>query len=280
MQGERCYVSVKESLAAVAGFALLLFYVAVLLLGSFTPPADLVVFALGVLATLALHEGIHVAVAYAFGARGISVKPFRASWILVGVYVSTKTSLRRDEWLVVALAPLLVLTPAALVAAKTLEGLARETAEFIVVFNTMGAGGDLFLALAVLLSAKRDALIHDEGERVVFEGSCSRVAALTSIGKAVLAFSATFCCLWLGVLALCAFLRLDVEALGVRLIETEKAAGYAARLTNAGLATFLAVALIAALLVGLAEYKKLGRMGEASAKAGEKKDNFSATASS
>ena len=107
-------------------------------------------------AVTVLHEGIHAAVIRHYGGDvsfGVGV----AHFVLPYAYVTTSEHLRRDQFLAVALAPLVVIT---LVGVPLMVALESSLLVYPLTFNAAGAVGDLWL-VALLLRHPPGVVVED-----------------------------------------------------------------------------------------------------------------------
>lgn len=116
------------------------------------------------------HEAVHGLVMRAFGAR----PRYGIKWELLAAYATAAGHLfRRDQFLLIALAPLLTLTPLLWLAAWwTPAGAVWMALALAGILNTVGAVGDLFMSWKAL-AHPRTALVLDEedGMRVYVKAS-------------------------------------------------------------------------------------------------------------
>lgn len=125
---------------------------------------------LSVFLTTFLHEVVHIVFAKAVGGGHVRVKIIAYRRLIpVGVGVGFSNPLSLVRWSVVALAPLLFLSPI-LLALGGLEGLLGVVFSLAFLMNAVGSCGDLLLVV-LAASAGSQARVMDEGERVVLEGS-------------------------------------------------------------------------------------------------------------
>jgi hypothetical protein len=119
----------------------------------FTPGPALFLWLLaGVVIVVALHEAVHGAAALVFGHRPeFGLKPPL-------VYITFKDKIPRDHFIVVALAPFILLD-LAFAALYRVEAL-RIFADICFIINTLGAAGDIWISYK-LLGAPRGSLIQD-----------------------------------------------------------------------------------------------------------------------
>ncbi|MGB9709669.1 MAG: DUF3267 domain-containing protein [Infirmifilum sp.] len=127
--------------------------------------------------TTVLHEGIHILFMKKLGSGKTSIRPFMFKrYIPLGVSVGFTNYLSVKRWSIVAIAPLIILSPVSLVASG-LETPVTNILKFVFVFNTSGSAGDLIL-LAITLSAGLDANVKDEGEALAICNGRPRLAAI------------------------------------------------------------------------------------------------------
>ena len=209
--------------------------------------AALPAFLLSLLLVVPAHEAVHVAVAKALGAGRASVKPLVYRKVVVaGVAVSFSNPLSLARWSLVALAPLLTLSPFFL-ALSRLEGALGSlfSASFLV--NTAGSSGDLaFLLLAA--SAGPRARILDDGDAVRVLGASPKPWAVLLL-EGVYAFVAALLVLVVALLTAASALGRSLDVAGVALVEyTRSGSGLSIR-TGPGVPLAALAASLAFLLV-------------------------------
>lgn len=97
--------------------------------------------------TIVLHEAVHGAVMAAFGAQ----PQFGILWHLGAAYATAPGfAFTRTQFLLVALAPLVVLDVIGILALLTLPPFGAQLAQTLVLLNTAGAVGDLAMSALVL----------------------------------------------------------------------------------------------------------------------------------
>jgi hypothetical protein len=204
-------------------------------------------FLLSLLLVVPAHEAVHVVVAKALGAGRASVKPL-VYWkvVVAGVAVSFSNPLSLARWSLVALAPLLTLSPIFL-ALSRLEGALGSlfSASFLV--NTAGSSGDLaFLLLAA--SAGPRARILDDGDAVRVLGASPKPWAVLLL-EGVYAFVAALLVLGVALLTAASALGRSLDVAGVALVEyTRSGSGLSIR-TGPGVPLAALAATLAFLLV-------------------------------
>jgi hypothetical protein len=151
---------------------------------------------LGLLLTLALHEGVHALALRLAGVRAMKldllVWSLRLSFprqlqlrVPVGVGITVKEPLTRNK-LLASLLPPLALSPILLLLAAHAEGVLQGLLAVASFSNTIGCSGDLTLFLLLLRTGK-DAVMRDEGQALAIYGSCPPAPftrALRALGAA------------------------------------------------------------------------------------------------
>lgn len=171
---QRFEVSLKPILLQIVGVALGLLALGVVALGpGAAPPFELVALALPI--AIAVHEVTHALAATLLGARGFKCGLARAGSIVVGFSVGVREPMPLKRWLLVALAPLLLLSPLLFALARAGGALAPLFAS-VFLFNFAGSSGDVVLAW-IAASAGRGT-VRDFGDRVLVEGSQPSFRAL------------------------------------------------------------------------------------------------------
>lgn len=124
---------------------------------------------LAVLMVLPLHEACHgLAIGWAghrarYGAKFISLGPIKIPYIL---YATADNALfRRHEFIVIALAPLVIITPLCLLLMLLLPDALLWPISVAMIFNGSGAVGDLWMTLAALRYPP-ETLIRDEADGI------------------------------------------------------------------------------------------------------------------
>lgn len=124
-----------------------------------TGPANALAIAGGILVMAVAHEGVHGLLMRAFGAR----PQFGIEWTLGAAYATAPGfPFRRNHFIVIALAPLLLLSAAGLLLAPAVPLPALVVA---LAFNAAGASGDVWMT-ALCLRYPADAVIMDERDGI------------------------------------------------------------------------------------------------------------------
>lgn len=124
---------------------------------------------LAVLLVLPLHEWIHgLAIRWArhtprYGMKSVSLGPVKIPVVLFAT--ADDAYFRRDQFVVVALAPVVVITPAGMLLLAVLPDALAIYLSVAVIINGAGAIGDLWMT-AVALRYPPDALIQDEADAI------------------------------------------------------------------------------------------------------------------
>ena len=169
-----------------------------------------------ILLVIPAHEAVHVLVARALGAGRVSVKPFvRLKYLLVGAAVGFSNPFSLAKWSLVALAPLLTLSPLFL-ALSRLEGALGSLFSASFLLNTAGSSGDLVLLL-LAASAGPGARVLDEGDSVRIFGDRPRPWAVLLL-EGVYAFAVATLALLPALLTAAYALRQSLVVAGVTLV--------------------------------------------------------------
>ena len=122
------------------------------------PMGDLLILLAGVVVTLVLHEALHGLAMYAYGAR----PKFGILWQGLMLYATAPGyAFRRNEYIVVILAPLVALSLAALIATAFVTPAAAVLLGVCATINGAGAVGDLWI-MSITLRYPRQAYMMDE----------------------------------------------------------------------------------------------------------------------
>jgi hypothetical protein len=117
----------------------------------------MLIIVLAIVLTFVVHELIHGMVMRVFGYR-VSYGIF---WHMGGFYTAAfQQFVTRDHNIIIALAPLLIITPLALVVMLLPVGFGVIVALMVVICNTAGAVGDMYLTWR-LLRLPRATLLYD-----------------------------------------------------------------------------------------------------------------------
>jgi hypothetical protein len=182
---QRFEVSLKPVLLHVLGVGIGLFYLSAALLGQL--PGSLELLPLALAAVLVVHEAVHALAAKLLGARRVGFGLAKAGRLVVGLSVSVGEPMPAGRWLLVALAPLLALSPPFLALARAGGPLAPFFA-WLFLLNAVGSCGDVVLAW-IAASAGRVA-VRDMGDRIAVEGSPPKLWALALLDAVALSLLA------------------------------------------------------------------------------------------
>ena len=122
------------------------------------------------ISTVIFHELIHGIFMSKYGGKpryGISI----AHWILPVAYATTDSTFRRNQYITIALAPLLLISFVCIVFIATFP----DYAEWMIIpltFNSMGAVGDLWM-ISLLLRMPEHVLVQDNIAELTFYGKPS-----------------------------------------------------------------------------------------------------------
>jgi len=136
---------------------------------------------------LLVHEAAHALAAKALGAKSVQVGLARAGKLVVGLSVKVGEPVPLQRWLLIALAPLLSLSPLLLALARAGGPLAPLFA-WAFLLNAAGSCGDVVLAWIAASSGK--CVVRDLGDRIVVEGPPPRVWPLVLLDAVALSFFA------------------------------------------------------------------------------------------
>jgi len=132
---------------------------------------------------VAVHEAAHALAAKALGAKSVRLGLAKAGKLVVGLSVSVGGPMPVERWMLVALAPLLMLSPLLLALARAVRPLAPLLA-WTFLFNAVGSGGDAVLAW-IVASAGRG-VVRDLGDRLSVEAPPPRLWALALLDAVAL----------------------------------------------------------------------------------------------
>jgi hypothetical protein len=161
---------------------------------------------------VAVHEAAHALAAKALGAKSVRLGLAKAGKLVVGLSVSVGEPMPVERWLLVALAPLLTLSPLLLALARAGGPLAPLLA-WTFLFNAVGSGGDAVLAW-IVASAGRG-VVRDLGDRLSVEAPPPRLWTLALLDAVALWLLASLAAalLLLFLLALLDVSRLELAGL-------------------------------------------------------------------
>ena len=129
---------------------------------------DLIVLFAVVVVMVVVHEAIHGVAMAAFGAK----PKFGILWQMGAAYATAPGhAFTRGQFLVVALAPLVVMTPPLLLGMAVLPTFWAQAAQLMLILNASGAAGDLLMSWEIM-SFPAQAMVMDEmdGVRIFMPG--------------------------------------------------------------------------------------------------------------
>lgn len=138
---------------------------------------------------VAVHEAVHALAARALGAKSARLGLAKAGKLVVGLSVSVGEPLPLKRWLLVALAPLLTLSPLLLALARAGGPLAPLLA-WAFLLNAAGSGGDAVFAWIV--ASAGEGVVRDLGDRLSVEAPPPGLWALALLDAVALWLLASF----------------------------------------------------------------------------------------